>query len=61
MKTYDEYYLPDGTPVKFLGNQDVKHFGFFSEASNSKTFFGFRLSKVRTTPPQTQTLKHPRK
>lgn len=41
------YYLPDGTPVVFLGNQDVKHFGFFRELRNPDTFFGFRLSRIR--------------
>lgn len=44
----NQYYI-NGKPVIFLGNQDVKHFGFFREANNPDTFFGCRLSKVRKT------------
>ena len=44
----NQYYI-NGKAVIFLGNQDVKHFGFFRMADHPDTFFGYRLSKVRKT------------
>jgi hypothetical protein len=41
------YYI-QGKPVIFLGYQDIEHFGFFREAENINTFFGYRLSNVKS-------------
>ena len=43
----DQVILSDGTMAIFLGLQDNPCFGFFREASNPDTFFGWRMSKAK--------------
>jgi hypothetical protein len=43
MKINDKVILSDGTLAIFLGYQDNKRFGFFREASNPNTFFGWKI------------------
>jgi hypothetical protein len=43
MNINDQIILSDGTLAIFLGYQDDKRFGFFREASNPNTFFGWKI------------------